>query len=101
MPTIAVGTVAILRALFFPESAFAILSPGLQVVVASALLHASGLFFGYFLSRALRLEVGSSRTISIEVGIQNSVLGVVLATRYFENPLTAVTCVVSSMCWKR
>ncbi|KAE8703337.1 putative sodium/metabolite cotransporter BASS1 [Hibiscus syriacus] len=72
MPTIAVGTVA--------------------------LLHASGFSFGYILSRALRLDVASSQTISIEVGMQNSVLGVVLATQHFQNPLAAVPCAVSSVC---
>lgn len=29
---------------------------------------------------------------------QNSVLGVVLATKHFGNPLTAVPCAVSSVC---
>ncbi|KAK8706351.1 hypothetical protein V6N13_049920 [Hibiscus sabdariffa] len=117
LPTIAVGTVCILcgnaiissdlqfvlasavvRALFSPESAFAILSSGLQVVLASALLHASGFFFGYILSRVLGLDVASSRTISIEVGMQNLVLGLVLATQLFQNPLTAVPCAVSGIC---
>ncbi|MBA0791878.1 hypothetical protein Gohar_016423 [Gossypium harknessii] len=46
----------------------------------------------------LRLDVASSRTISIEVGMQNSVLGVFLATHHFQNPLTAVPCAVSSVC---
>lgn len=30
--------------------------------------------------------------------LQNSVLGVVLATQHFGNPLTAVPCAVSSVC---
>ncbi|GMJ05349.1 bile acid:sodium symporter 1 [Hibiscus trionum] len=98
MPTIAVGTVGILCGNAIAQSASAILSSGLQVVLASALLHASGFFFGYILSRALELDVASSRTISIEVGMQNSVLGVVLATQHFQNPLTAVPCAVSSVC---
>ncbi|KAK8527540.1 hypothetical protein V6N12_054747 [Hibiscus sabdariffa] len=98
MPTIAVGTVGILCGNAIAQSASAILSSGLQVVLAAALLHAFGFFFGYILSRALGLDVASSRTISIEVGMQNSVLGVVLATQHFQNPLTAVPCAVSSVC---
>ncbi|KAE8683734.1 putative sodium/metabolite cotransporter BASS1 [Hibiscus syriacus] len=98
MPTIAVGTVAILCGNAIAQSSSAILSSGLQVVLAAALLHASGFTFGYILSRALGLDVASSRTISIEVGMQNSVLGVVLATQHFQNPLTAVPCAVSSVC---
>ncbi|RVW82002.1 putative sodium/metabolite cotransporter BASS1, chloroplastic [Vitis vinifera] len=108
------------------QNASAILMSGRQVVLAAALLHASGFFFGYILSRILGLDVSSSRTISIEVGMQmkwqrfsslpsimvwcvvnvlihwsmfqNSVLGVVLATQHFGNPLTAVPCAVSSVC---
>ncbi|TYI41853.1 hypothetical protein ES332_A01G055100v1 [Gossypium tomentosum] len=98
MPTIAVGTVAVLCGNAIAESSSAILASGLQVVLASSLLHASGFFFGYVLSRMLQLDVASSRTISIEVGMQNSVLGVYLATQHFQNPLTAVLCAVSSVC---
>ncbi|MBA0675881.1 hypothetical protein Goari_017401 [Gossypium aridum] len=96
MPSIAVGTVGVLCGNAIAESSSAILASGLQVVLASSLLHASGFFFGYVLSRMLRLDVASSRTISIEVGMQNSVLGVFLATHHFQNPLTAVPCAVSS-----
>ncbi|KAE9456255.1 hypothetical protein C3L33_11834, partial [Rhododendron williamsianum] len=98
MPPIAVATVAVLCGKAIAQSASAILSSGGQVVLAAALLHASGFFFGYMLSRMLGLDVSSSRTISIEVGMQNSVLGVVLATQHFGNPLTAVPCAVSSVC---
>ncbi|KAL4312848.1 hypothetical protein GQ457_01G003430 [Hibiscus cannabinus] len=98
MPTIAVGTVGVLCGNAIAQSASAILSSGLQVVLAAALLHTFGFFFGYILPRALGVDVASSRTISIEVGMQNSVLGVVLATQHFQNPLTAVPCAVSSVC---
>ncbi|KAH1120704.1 hypothetical protein J1N35_003864 [Gossypium stocksii] len=98
MPTIAVGTVGVLCGNAIAESSSAILASGLQVVLASSLLHASGFFFGYVLSRMLQLDVASSRTISIEVGMQNSVLGVYLATQHFQNPLTEVPCAVSSVC---
>ncbi|GMN65841.1 hypothetical protein TIFTF001_034902 [Ficus carica] len=98
MPPIAVGTVAILCGNAIAQSSSAILQSGQQVVLAASLLHASGFFFGYVLSRLLGIDIASSRTISIEVGMQNSVLGVVLATQHFGNPLTAVPCAVSSVC---
>ncbi|XP_019193715.1 PREDICTED: probable sodium/metabolite cotransporter BASS1, chloroplastic [Ipomoea nil] len=98
MPPIAVATVAVLCGNAIAQSSSAILTSGLQVVLAATLLHSSGFFFGYFLARMLGLDVSSSRTISIEVGMQNSVLGVVLATQHFGNPLTAVPCAVSSVC---
>ncbi|KAL1815826.1 hypothetical protein ACET3Z_018400 [Daucus carota] len=98
MPPIAVATVAILCGNAIAQSSSAILASGRQVVLAAALLHTSGFFFGYVLARLLGIDVSSSRTISIEVGMQNSVLGVVLATQHFGNPLTAVPCAVSSVC---
>ncbi|PWA47571.1 SH2 domain protein A [Artemisia annua] len=98
MPPFAVATVAILCGNAIAQSSSAILMSGQQVVLAAVLLHISGFFFGYVLSRTLGIDVSSSRTISIEVGMQNSVLGVVLATQHFGNPLTAVPCAVSSVC---
>ncbi|MED6170799.1 putative sodium/metabolite cotransporter bass1, chloroplastic [Stylosanthes scabra] len=98
MPPLAVATVAILCGNAIAQSSSAILMSGGQVVLACTLLHASGFFFGYVLARMLKLDVSSSRTISIEVGMQNSVLGVVLATQHFGDPLTTVPCAVSSVC---
>ncbi|KAL4589005.1 hypothetical protein LXL04_001906 [Taraxacum kok-saghyz] len=98
MPPFAVATVAVLCGNAIAQSSSAILMSGQQVVIAALLLHVSGFFFGYVLARVLGVDVSSSRTISIEVGMQNSVLGVVLATQHFGNPLTAVPCAVSSVC---
>ncbi|CAN8233887.1 unnamed protein product [Cochlearia groenlandica] len=98
MPPIAVGTVAVLCGYAIGQNSSAILMSGKQVVLASSMLHICGFLFGYLFSRFLGIDVASSRTISIEVGMQNSVLGVVLATQHFGNPLTAVPCAVSSVC---
>lgn len=98
MPPIAVAAVAVLCGNAIAQNASAILMSGQQVVLAASLLHISGFFFGYVLARMLGIDVSSSRTISIEVGMQNSVLGVVLAGQHFGNPLTAVPCAVSSVC---
>lgn len=73
MPPIAVGTVAVLCGNSIAQSSSAILMSGQQVVLAASLLHASGFFFGYVLSRMLGIDVASSRTISIEVGMQVSI----------------------------
>ena len=60
-------------------------------------LHALGYLLGYVLSRILiRLEI-PARTISIEVGMQNSGLGVVLAQQNFTNPLVAIPSAISSV----
>jgi BASS family bile acid:Na+ symporter len=70
MPPLAVATVAILCGNAISQSSSAILMSGGQVILAVCLLHASGFFFGYILARILGLDVSSSRTISIEVGMQ-------------------------------
>ena len=56
---------------------------GLVVFAAVVLHNGGGLVLGYRLSRALGFTVAEQRTISIEVGMQNSGLGVALAAKYF------------------
>eukprot|EP00256_Glycine_max_P066077 XP_025980672.1 probable sodium/metabolite cotransporter BASS1, chloroplastic isoform X2 [Glycine max] len=72
------------------QSSSAILASGGQVILATFLLQASGFFFGYLFARLLRLDVSSSRTISSQVGMKNCVLQIVLATKHFGDPLSAV-----------
>lgn len=74
MTPIAVGTVAVLCGHAIAQSSAAILQSGLQVVLAASMLHASGFFFGYALARLIGIDVASSRTISIEVGMQVSLV---------------------------
>lgn len=97
-PLVAVVTVSALCASAIAQSASAILSSGGQVVLAVCVLHLAGYFFGYLLSKLLGFDSRTSRTISIEVGMQNSMLGVVLAGQHFSNPLSAVPGAVSGVC---
>jgi BASS family bile acid:Na+ symporter len=54
---------------------------------------------GYAVTRATGQDRTTARTISIEVGMQNSGLGAVLARTHFAaNPLTAVPSALSSVC---
>ncbi|KAK7401744.1 hypothetical protein VNO78_13461 [Psophocarpus tetragonolobus] len=90
MPSIAVITLAILCGNAIGQSSSAILASGGQVILATFLLQASGFFFGYLFARFLGLEVSSSITISSQVGMKNCVLQIVLSTKHFGDPLTAV-----------
>lgn len=74
----------------------AILSGGMLILVAVVFLHSGGFLFGYALARLLRLSVIPARTIAIEVGMQNSGLGVVLATAHIGHA-AAVPCAISSL----
>lgn len=74
-----------------------ILESGDLLVVAVFLLHAGGFFFGYTLARLVSRRVPTARTVAIEVGMQNSGLGVVLAGQNFTSPLVAVPSAISSL----
>lgn len=73
-----------------------------RLLAAVALLHMGGFALGYGLSKLFKLPSQRRRTVSIEVGMQNSGLGVVLANKHFVNPATgialaAVPCAISAV----
>ncbi|XP_073147738.1 sodium/pyruvate cotransporter BASS2, chloroplastic-like [Henckelia pumila] len=70
---------------------------GAQLLLPVALLHAAAFFLGYWLPKLIFGE-STSRTISIECGMQSSALGFLLAQKHFTNPLVAVPSAVSVVC---
>eukprot|EP00249_Psilotum_nudum_P007718 c20774_g1_i1 orf=381-1643(-) len=68
---------------------------GVQLFFPVAVLHAAAFFLGYWLSKICRFGESTSRTISIECGMQSSALGFLLAQKHFSNPLVAVPSAVS------
>ncbi|GER27996.1 sodium Bile acid symporter family [Striga asiatica] len=70
---------------------------GAQLLLPVALLHAAAFFLGYWISK-LSFGESTSRTISIECGMQSSALGFLLAQKHFTNPLVAVPSAVSVVC---
>ncbi len=60
-----------------------IIEAGASLKLSVAMLHVLGFFLGYFISVFLFKKEEIARTISIEVGMQNSGLGVVLARANF------------------
>lgn len=95
-PCIATLLVAVIVASTLAHSAQAARASGVKLVAAVAALHASGFAVGYWVSRALSLSECICRTNSIEVGMQNSTLGAVLAALHFTDPLVAAPCAVSA-----
>ncbi|CAL6399018.1 unnamed protein product [Bathycoccus prasinos] len=60
-------------------------------------LHALGFMFGYIGAKIFGFPSRDARTASIEVGMQNSALGVVLAAAHFaKDPLVAVVPAISA-----
>ena len=61
----------------------AILESGLSLLSAVVILHLLGFLLGYGLSRILKIHDRDARTISVEVGMQNSGLATELARSNF------------------
>jgi len=101
-PLISVITIALICASIIGQSAAAIKESGGLLLFAVFLLHAGGFLLGYFFAQLFGYDKIIRRTVSIEVGMQNSGLGVVLARKHFADPLTgvslaAVPCAISSV----
>ncbi|KAF8407001.1 hypothetical protein HHK36_006122 [Tetracentron sinense] len=70
---------------------------GAQLIFPVAILHAAAFALGYWISK-ISFGESTSRTISIECGMQSSALGFLLAQKHFTNPLVAVPSAVSVVC---
>ncbi len=96
-PLLAVAAIAMIVAAILAQNAPGLREAGGRLVAAVLLLHAGGFALGWGLSRLARQNEKTARTISIEVGMQNSGLGVVLAQRHFPDPLSALPAAISSV----
>ncbi|KAL2460537.1 putative sodium/metabolite cotransporter BASS1 [Abeliophyllum distichum] len=76
----------------------AILSSELGVVILSVLLlHFAGFFVGYLSAALVGFKEPQRRAVSVEVGMQNSSLGVVLASSHFTSPMVALPPAMSAV----
>ncbi|KAK6945474.1 Bile acid:sodium symporter/arsenical resistance protein Acr3 [Dillenia turbinata] len=76
----------------------AILSGELGAIILSVLLlHSAGFFVGYIAAAIGGFKESQRRAISVEVGMQNSSLGVVLATAHFTSPMVALPPAMSAV----
>jgi BASS family bile acid:Na+ symporter len=101
-PLVSVVVIALIVASIIGQSAQEIRESGLQLLGAVFLLHAGGFLLGYLFARLCGYDRIICRTVSIEVGMQNSGLGVVLARKHFTDAATgislaAVPCAISSV----
>jgi BASS family bile acid:Na+ symporter len=103
--------VAIVAAILGAQKA-AVLDSGLSLLGAVVTTHTLGFVLGYLLAAWRSGDQSVARTTAIEVGMQNSGLGAVLAQAHFANPLTAIPsaisaithCIIGSACaawWSR
>jgi BASS family bile acid:Na+ symporter len=98
-PLVSVLTITMICASIIGESAEQLLTSGSRLLLAVALLHACGFALGYLAAWLLRYNPNDCRTISIEVGMQNSGLGASLAKQHFaQMPLAPLPCAISATC---
>ncbi len=96
-PSIAVILITLIVASIIGQGKEIILGSGGSLILSIMTLHLAGFVLGYFLSKFLLKDEVVSRTISVEVGMQNSGLGVVLAKENFVNPAVAIPAAISSL----
>ena len=96
-PLIAVLMIALICGSIIGQNAEALRLHGGSLILAVFLLHVGGFSIGYLFARILGYDQLTRRTVSIEVGMQNSGLGVVLAQRHFPTTLAPVPCAISAV----
>ncbi|MEL0275237.1 MAG: hypothetical protein VW943_04840, partial [Flavobacteriaceae bacterium] len=96
-PPVAVLLIVLIVASIIGQGKEIILNAGLNLIFAIMILHLFGFVLGYILSRVFIKDIAASKTIAIEVGMQNSGLGAVLARENFTNPATAIPSAISSL----
>ena len=96
-PAAAVLMIVLIVAAILGARKDAVLDSGFQLLGAVVTVHALGFLLGYVLSGWVSGSGNVARTTSIEVGMQNSGLGAVLAQAHFANPLTAIPSALSAI----
>jgi bile acid:Na+ symporter, BASS family len=98
MPLVSVLTIVLIVSSVIGQNSANIKKSGLLLLAAVFLLHAGGFALGHLFARLFGYDEIIRRTISIEVGMQNSGLGVVLAQNNFPQlPATATPCAISAV----
>jgi len=96
-PLVSVLVIAMICASIIGSSATQIRQSGGTLLLAVFLLHVGGFGLGYAFSHLLGCDPVTKRTISIEVGMQNSGLGAALAKTHFAAlPLAPLPCALSA-----
>lgn len=95
-PLVGVIAVSLIDGGIVAQNVSGIMEVGLTALTACSFLHLAGFGLGYMLSKSFGYSEKTARTTSIEVGMQNSGLGSVLAMQHFGNPIIATTCVISA-----
>ena len=98
MPLVSVIAIVAIVAAIIGGSKAAILQSGLLILAVVILHNGLGYLLGFSAARFFKLPYADSKAIAIEVGMQNSGLGVALAAVHFAaSPITAVPSAIFSL----
>lgn len=98
MPLVSVVAIVAIVAAIIAGSKAQILESGLLILAVVALHNGLGYLLGFWASRFFQLPYADAKAVAIEVGMQNSGLGVALAATHFAaSPLTAVPSAIFSL----
>ena len=96
LPLVSVAAIVAIVAAVVAGNQARIATSGLMIFAVVVLHNGLGLLLGYWLAKLTGMEVSKRKALSIEVGMQNSGLGVALATAHF-SPLAAVPSAIFSV----
>lgn len=97
MPLVSVTAIALIVAAVVAATANKLLAVGPLVFLVVVLHNGFGYLFGYIVAKFTGMSLAKRKCLSIEVGMQNSGLGVALATTHFASmPMAAVPSAVFS-----
>jgi bile acid:Na+ symporter, BASS family len=97
LPVLSVALIVLVVACIVALSRDQLLNTGALVFVTVAAHNSSGLLLGYAMAKLAGLDAVRCRTIAIEVGMQNSGLGVALARKHFADVLVALPAAIFSV----
>jgi len=83
LPALSVLVILLIIAIVVALNADRLLDVGFLTLIAVVLHNLLGLSGGFYVSRLFGFDLKQSQTIAIEVGMQNSALGVALALQFF------------------
>ncbi|WP_110927874.1 bile acid:sodium symporter family protein [Bacillus massiliglaciei] len=96
LPLISVITIVAVVAAVMSSNKEKIMESGLAIMGVVILHNCLGLFLGFMAAKVLKLSYKDQKSVSIEVGMQNSGLGAALASVHF-SPLAAVPSAIFSV----
>ena len=97
LPMVSVVAIVLIVAAVVAASANQILSAGALVFAVVVLHNGFGMLFGYLVAKVCGMNLAKRKCLAIEVGMQNSGLGVALAMVHFAaNPLAALPSAIFS-----